>query len=53
VKGHLEKPDDRHPSHSLPKEDKLLEWTLFQILEQLKFLNRTMGEISANYKMRQ
>jgi hypothetical protein len=29
--------------HYLPKQDKFVEWTLFQILEQLKELNKHMA----------
>ena len=50
VRRNFEEVSKTHPGHYLPKEDKFLEWTLFQILEQLKWLNKAVGEIAMNQK---
>lgn len=35
------------PGVFLPRPDKILEWTLFEILQQLREININLGRISA------
>jgi hypothetical protein len=43
----LELPDQTNPGHFIPKEDKIQEWALVQIVEQLKTLNFHLAKISS------
>jgi hypothetical protein len=52
VRRNFEEVSKANPGHYQPKEDKFLEWTLFQILEQLKWLNGPLVEIAHNQKMK-
>lgn len=40
-----------NPGHYLPKQDKFVEWTLFQILEQLKELNKNVALLATNSQL--
>jgi hypothetical protein len=42
----------QHPGAQVPKKDKILEWTLYGILEQLQGINMTLNGIAADLRMR-
>ena len=52
VRRHFEEVSKTNPGHYQPKEDKFLEWTLFQILEQLKQLNSMVMQVANNQKFK-
>jgi hypothetical protein len=50
VLGMLETPSSQQGNQAIPKEDKILEWTLFKIYEELKQLNENVMHIRVNMK---
>jgi hypothetical protein len=46
----LEKPPTQPGSLSAPKEDKILEWTLFKIYEQMQQINENIASIARKIK---
>ena len=44
----IEAPSSQPGGQGIPKEDKLLEWTLFKIYEELKQLNEHVAHIRTN-----
>ena len=42
----------QHPGVQVPKKDKILEWTLYGILEQLQAINMTLNGVAAEWRMR-
>lgn len=40
----------QHPGVHVPKKDKILEWTLYGILEQLKGISKTLNEVAAELR---
>jgi hypothetical protein len=50
ILGRLEAPSSQPGAPNVPKEDKILEWTLFKIYEELKKLNDNVGNIRSSLK---
>ena len=46
ILGRLEAPSSQPGSPNIPKEDKILEWTLFKIYEQMQEINRNIALIA-------
>ncbi|MFZ0688526.1 MAG: hypothetical protein WAM68_01770 [Acidobacteriaceae bacterium] len=45
MKGQLEEHSTLHPGVALPKKERVAEWTLFQILQELRFLNKNVSRL--------
>jgi hypothetical protein len=43
----------QHPGVQVPKKDKILEWTLYNIFEQLQGINICLNGIAAHLRMGQ
>lgn len=43
----------QHPGAYLPKKDKILEWTLYGILQQLQGINSALNGIATNIRLKQ
>ena len=50
--GMLENPPSQPGGLSIPKEDKILEWTLFKIYEQMQEINRNITSLVAGINRR-
>jgi hypothetical protein len=50
--GMLENPSTQSGGLGTPKEDKILEWTLFKIYEQMQEINRNITSIVINLNRR-
>jgi hypothetical protein len=50
ILGMLENPSTQPGGLGTPKEDKILEWTLFKIYEQMQDINRNISLISTRLK---
>jgi hypothetical protein len=43
----------QHPGGQVPKKDKILEWTLYSIYEQLQGINACLYGIATDLRMKQ
>jgi hypothetical protein len=50
ILGRLEAPSSQPGAPNIPKEDKILEWTLFKIYEQMQEINRNIASIAHKIK---
>jgi len=48
----LTETDKQHSGVHVPKKDKILEWTLYGIFEQLQGISATLNDIAADLRMR-